>query len=107
MQAGAHASSRRMVSVGNGDMLLHSFDMMHGVDVDSGEVYVCPHTPIYVSSCSYIFVIILLLHSFDMKHGVDVESSEVYIYILSLSLSLSLSHTHTHTHTHTHMFLAF
>ena len=39
LQAGAHASSRRMLDLDHGDLLLHSFDMMHGVDVVKGERY--------------------------------------------------------------------
>ena len=39
MQAGAHAASRRLVELERGDLLLHGFDMLHGVEVPRGQRY--------------------------------------------------------------------
>ena len=37
VQGGAHASSRRFVTMGQGDCLLHGHDVAHGVDMREGE----------------------------------------------------------------------
>ena len=36
VQPGAHASSRRPVALGAGDVVAHSFDLLHGVEVTAG-----------------------------------------------------------------------
>jgi len=37
VQSEAHASSRRFVPLGEGDLCMHQYDVMHGVDVRGGE----------------------------------------------------------------------
>ena len=39
MQGGAHACSRRLVELGMGDVLLHTFDALHGVEIEQGLRY--------------------------------------------------------------------
>ena len=54
VQPGPHAASRLPIALAPGDLLAHSFDMQHGVEVPSPDIPCCSNTTLVHPGCSRV-----------------------------------------------------